>query len=69
VNGNPYANPAHAITASTSDPHKARVAWMQANGVASISTCPSGETVLTYTDGRQVFGHARDMLPFHLRMR
>jgi hypothetical protein len=47
--------------------HKAKLAWMDANGVAGISTCPSGETVLTYTDGRQVFGHARDLLPVHLR--
>jgi hypothetical protein len=67
VNANPYHNPAHAITASTADPHKARVKWMEANGVAGISTCPSGETVLTYADGRQVFGHARDLLPVHLR--
>jgi hypothetical protein len=47
--------------------HKAKLAWMDANGVSGISTCPSGETVLTYADGRQVFGMAADLLPAHLR--
>jgi hypothetical protein len=66
---NPYYNPAHDITSSGRNAHKARVTWMAENDVAGISTCPSGETVLTYADGRQVFGYARDMLPFHLRQR
>jgi hypothetical protein len=63
----PYANPAHEITLSTADPHSERVKWMESAGIKAISTCPSGETVLTHADGRQTFGHARDMLPFHVR--
>jgi hypothetical protein len=59
-----YYKPAADITSDGS--HKARLAWMDANGVSGISTCPSGETVLTYTDGRQVFGTAADLLPAHL---
>jgi hypothetical protein len=64
---NAHDKPAHDITAGGNQLGKARLAWMDANGVAGISTCPSGETVLTYTDGRQVFGHANDLLPAHLR--
>jgi hypothetical protein len=60
-----YYKPAADIASDSG--HKAKLAWMAANDVAGISTCPSGETVLTYTDGRQVFGHARDLLPVHLR--
>jgi hypothetical protein len=62
---NPYYNPAHDITASGE--HKARIKWMDANGVAGISTCPDGTTRLNYADGREVHGHARDLLPVHLR--
>jgi hypothetical protein len=62
-----HDQPAHDITAGRNQLGKARLAWMTANDVAGISTCPSGETVLTFNDGRQVFGHARDLLPVRLR--
>jgi hypothetical protein len=63
----PFANPAHAITASTADPHMARIRWMAEHDIASISTCPSGQTVISYASGYQVFGMAADLLPAHLR--
>jgi hypothetical protein len=66
---NAHDKPAHDITAGANKLGKARLQWMEANAVAGISTCPLGETVLTYTDGRQVFGHANDLLPVHLRPR
>jgi hypothetical protein len=62
---NNYYKPAADITSDGG--HKARLAWMAANDVSGISTCPSGQTVLTFNDGRQVFGHANDLLPAHLR--
>jgi hypothetical protein len=47
--------------------HKERVQWMQATGIKTISTAPSGETMLVYEDGRVANGQACDLLPVHLR--
>jgi hypothetical protein len=60
-----HDQPAHDLTARGD--HKARVKWMQANGIKTISTAPSGATMLAYDDGRVAWGTAADLLPVHLR--
>jgi hypothetical protein len=64
---NEHNQPAHDITRGGNQLGKARLQWMDASGIGGISTCPTGETTLFYTDGRVVSGMAADLLPAHLR--
>jgi hypothetical protein len=60
-----YYQAAHDIVAGNG--HKDRLRWMDANGIAGMSTSPDGATRLTYRDGREISGMACHLLPVHLQ--